>query len=230
MFIPLRDENPTRRVPVVTVLLIAANVVVFLWTSFGPAGLEASVLRFGAVPYELTHPGQTAGYGVERAAPWLALFLSMFLHGGFLHLAGNMLYLWIFGNNIEDVLGPLRFLLFYFLGGIAAGLTHTLLQPASKVPMIGASGAIAAVLGGYALLFPKARVHTLIFLIVYIRVIPVPAVLVLGLWFLLQLLNAGGGGDVAWFAHIGGFLAGLLLALLMTRKRPVLPVDTAPGI
>ena len=229
MFIPLRDENPTRALPVLTCLLIAANVAVFLLTAFGPAGLEASILHYGAVPYELTHPGQTAGYGVERASPWLALLFSMFLHGGFLHLAGNMLYLWIFGNNVEDALGPVRFLLFSLLGGLAAGLSHTLLNPASKAPMIGASGAVAAVLAAYAYLFPRARVHTLVFLIVYIRVIPVPAILVLGLWFVLQLVNAGAGGGVAWFAHIGGFLAGLLLILLLARKKPALPADT-PGV
>lgn len=220
MFLPLRDENPTRRVPVVTVLLIAANAVVFLAAAFGPAGLEAAILRFGAMPYEITHPGSPAWPGLERVSPWLALLASMFLHGGVFHLAGNMLYLWIFGNNVEDALGPLRFLGFYLLGGVAAGLTHIALHPASRVPMIGASGAVAAVLGAYALLFPRARVHTLVFLFLFIRVVPVPAALVLGLWFLLQLLNAGMGGGVAWFAHIGGFLAGLVLVALLARKKP----------
>ncbi len=228
MFLPLRDENPTRTFPVLTCLLIAANLAVFLLAAFGPAGLEASILRFGAVPFELTHPGQSAGYGVERASPWLALLASMFLHGGFLHLAGNMLYLWIFGNNVEEALGRARFLIFYLLGGLAAGLTHALFNPASKAPMIGASGAVAAVLGAYALLFPRARVQTLVFLVVYIRIIPIPAVLVLGLWFLLQIFNAGGGGGTAWFAHIGGFLAGLALTLLLVRRRPAPPLEP-PG-
>jgi membrane associated rhomboid family serine protease len=137
----------------------------------------------------------------------------MFLHGSLFHLLGNMLYLWIFGNNVEDVLGPLRFLLFYIICGLAASLTHIAFHPLSRVPMIGASGAIAGVLGAYFLLFPGARVLTLVFLFFFIRIIPVPAGLVLGLWFIMQVLNVGLGGGVAWFAHIGGFVAGLVLAL-----------------
>ena len=226
MFIPLRDENPTRRLPVVTLLLIAVNIVVFAYTAFGPAGLEAAVFRFGAVPFEVLHPGDFPGIAGERAAAWLTLLVSMFLHGGVFHLAGNMLYLWIFGNNVEDALGRVRFFLFYILGGLAAALSHILLHPASRVPMIGASGAVAAVLGAYFLLFPRARVLTLVF----VSVIPVPAAIVLGLWFILQFLNAGMGGGVAWYAHIGGFLAGMALLLLLARKKKPLPVDRGAGI
>jgi membrane associated rhomboid family serine protease len=208
MFIPLRDDNPTSRFPLVTVALIAVNTAVFLFQAAAPHGLELAAVRFGAVPYAITHfrslPGPAA------FPPPLTLVTSLFLHGGLFHLLGNMLYLWIFGNNIEDRLGPVRFVLFYLVCGVAAALTHVLFEPASRVPMIGASGAIAGILGAYALLFPGARVRTLIFLVFYIDVVAIPAGLILGLWFLLQVLNVGMGGGVAWFAHIGGFLAGLV--------------------
>jgi membrane associated rhomboid family serine protease len=202
----------------VTVLLIAANTAVFALQAASPRGLELAALRFGAVPYDITHfraVSETAG-----VPPLLTLLTSMFLHGSLFHLLGNMLYLWIFGNNIEDRLGPVRFPLFYLLSGIAAALTHILFQPGSRVPMIGASGAIAGVLGAYWLLFPRARVKTFVFLVFYIDVVPIPAAIVLGLWFLAQVLNVGMGGGVAWFAHIGGFLSGLLLIrLALGRNR-----------
>jgi membrane associated rhomboid family serine protease len=212
MFIPLSDENPTSRFPVVTVALIAVNTAIFLFQAITPHGLELAALRFGAVPYAITHFRSLP----EPAAfpPLLTLLTSMFMHGSLFHLLGNMLYLWIFGNNIEDRLGPVRFILFYFVCGIAAALTHILFQPGSQVPMIGASGAIAGVLGAYFALFPRARVKTFVFLIFYIDVVPLPAGIVLGLWFLLQILNVGMGGGVAWFAHVGGFLAGILLVRL----------------
>jgi membrane associated rhomboid family serine protease len=216
MFIPLRDENPTIRFPWVTVSLIAVNAAVFFLQAAAPNGLDPAVLRFGAVPYAITHFRSLP----EPAAfpPLLTLLTSMFLHASLLHLLGNMLYLWIFGNNIEDQLGPVRFVLFYLVCGIAAALTHILFQPGSRIPMIGASGAIAGVLGAYWALFPRARVKTFIFLIFYIDVVPIPAGIVLGLWFLLQILNVGLGGGVAWFAHIGGFLAGILLIRLALGK------------
>jgi membrane associated rhomboid family serine protease len=215
MFIPLRDENPTARLPVVTVALIAVNAIVFFLQAAAPRGLEMAALRFGAVPYDIVHFRATA----EAAFPPLATLLtSMFLHGSLFHLAGNMLYLWIFGNNIEDRLGPVRFVLFYLASGVAAALTHILFQPGSRIPMIGASGAIAGVLGAYMVLYPHARVKVFVFLILYIDVIPIPAGLVLGLWFVMQLLNVGMGGGVAWFAHIGGFLTGILLLRLALGK------------
>ena len=216
MFIPLRDENPTARVPYVTALLIAANIVFFILQVAAPQGLESSVTRFGAVPNDIVHiraAGPAGGF-----PPLLTLLTSMFLHGSLFHLLGNMLYLWIFGNNVEDRLGPVRFVLFYLASGVAAALTHILAQPGSRIPMIGASGAIAGVLGAYAVLYPHARVKTFVFLIVYIDVIPVPAALVLGLWFLAQIFNVGMGGGVAWFAHIGGFLAGILFLRLALGK------------
>jgi membrane associated rhomboid family serine protease len=221
MFIPLRDENPTSRFPVVTVVLIAVNTAVFLLQAAAPHGLELAALRFGAAPYAITHFRSLP----EPAAfpPLLTLLTSMFLHGSLFHLLGNMLYLWIFGNNIEDRLGPVRFALFYVVCGIAAALTHILIQPGSRIPMIGASGAIAGILGAYWMLFPRAKVITFVFLIFYIDVVPVPAGIALGLWFVLQILNVGMGGGVAWFAHIGGFLTGILLIRLALRgdfRRP----------
>ena len=216
MFIPLRDENPTTRFPWVTISLIAVNTAVFFLPAAAPNGLDLAALRFGAVPYAITHFRSLP----EPAAfpPLLTLLTSMFLHASLLHLLGNMLYLWIFGNNIEDRLGPVRFTLFYLVCGVAAALTHILFQPGSRIPMVGASGAIAGVLGAYWALFPRARVKTFIFLIFYIDVVPIPAGIVLGLWFLLQILNVGLGGGVAWFAHIGGFLAGILLIRLALGK------------
>ncbi len=174
--------------------------------------MASAVLRFGAVPFDIVHFRAVGGTDAFPAA--LTLLTSMFLHGGLFHLLGNMLYLWIFGNNIEDRLGPFRFTLFYLASGVAAALTHILAQPGSRVPMIGASGAIAGVLGAYAVLFPHARVRTFVFLVFYIDVVSVPAGLVLGIWFLAQVLNVGMGGGVAWFAHIGGFLAGIALLRL----------------
>jgi len=213
MFIPLRDENPTRRIPYVTWLLIAANVVIFLLGAVSSQGLQQNALRFGAVPYEITHfLSPDAAFGVP---PLLTLLTSLFMHGSLLHLLGNMLYLWIFGNNVEDALGPFRFILFYVVCGLAAGLTQVAAAPGSRLPMIGASGAIAGVLGAYWLLSPGARVVTL----VLVFIVRVPAVIVLGLWFVLQLLSAGMGGGVAWFAHIGGFLAGVALIVAQAKMR-----------
>jgi membrane associated rhomboid family serine protease len=214
MFIPLRDENPTSRLPYITVLLIAVNVVVFALGAFSPQGIQINALRFGAIPYELTHFRSLDE--AFRVPPFLALLTSLFVHGSLFHLLGNMLYLWIFGNNVEDVLGSFRFTLFYLTCGLAAGLTQMVATPGSRLPMIGASGAIAGVLGAYWVLFPRARVMTWVFLFI----VPVPAGIVLGLWFVLQLLNVGMGGGVAWFAHIGGFLAGIGLILAAVRRKP----------
>jgi membrane associated rhomboid family serine protease len=217
MFLPLRDENPTLRFPFVTISLISLNTVVFLFHLLSRQGLEYFVMRFGAIPFEITH--FTSLPDLARVSPALTLLTSMFLHGSIFHLGGNMLYLWIFGNNIEDFLGPLRFVLFYLLAGLAAGLTQIAVMPNSRLPMIGASGAIAGVLGAYWILFPRAKVMTLFFLFFFIRAVPIPAGLVLGLWFLLQVLNVGMGGGVAWFAHIGGFLAGVGLILVYSQRR-----------
>jgi len=227
MFIPLRDDNPTSRFPYVTVLFIALNILIFVYQVFSPDGLQYHIYKMGAIPYELTHfksihyfPWLPSEYFPRIAAP-LTLLTSMFLHGGLFHLLGNMLYLWIFGNNIEDHLGSGRFIIFYVLSGLGASLTHIIFNPNSPYPMIGASGAIAGVLGAYLILYPGARVLTLVFLFFFIRILPIPAAIILGLWFLLQVLNIGLGGGVAWFAHIGGFLIGIaLIRIYMRRKRP----------
>lgn len=171
----------------------------------------------GAIPYELTHFRSLPFF--PRISPPLTLLTSMFLHGGLFHLLFNMLYLWIFGNNVEDYLGRLRYILFYLASGLGASLAHIIFNPNSQMPMIGASGAIAGVLGAYFILYPRANVLTFVFLFIFIRVIPIPASVVLGVWFLMQVLNIGVGGGVAWFAHIGGFLVGLLLVRTYARRK-----------
>ncbi|MFP4082725.1 MAG: rhomboid family intramembrane serine protease [Candidatus Aminicenantes bacterium] len=218
MFIPLKDDNPTYRFPYVTVFLICLNILIFFYQIFSPQGLQHYVYKMGAIPYEITHFKTLPFF--PRIAPPLTLITAMFLHGGFFHLFGNMLYLWIFGNNIEDFLGSFRFIFFYLLSGLGASLAHIIFNPNSQVPMVGASGAIAGVLGAYLILYPGARVLTFVFLFFFIRIIPIPAAVILGLWFLAQLLNIGLGGGVAWFAHIGGFLIGVGLIKVYSKKKP----------
>lgn len=213
--IPIRDENPNRSTPWITYLLLGANVAVFLYQmqvrlNLGPEAYAALVTRLGLVPHLLLSPGS---WGAAPVPAPLTLFTSMFVHADLLHLGGNMLYLWVFADNVEDAMGPGRFTLFYVLCGLGAALSQAFLLPASTVPMVGASGAIAGVLGAYLILYPGARVLTLVFLFIFIRVMYLPAVLLLGLWFLLQLVSAGSGSQagVAWFAHIGGFVVGVVL-------------------
>ena len=203
--LPLRDDIPSATRPTVNYLLIAANVLAFLWELSG-----ADVLAWTLVPARLT---------VDPAGNAVTVLTSMFLHGGWLHLLGNMLYLWIFGDNVEDRLGHGRYLLLYLAGGLAAAFAQVAISPDSRVPMLGASGAIAAVLGAYIVLYPRATVYTWIFLFV----VRIPAVVWLGLWFVMQLfsavasLGAEQSGGVAFFAHTGGFVAGLLLVKLLDR-------------
>lgn len=221
--IPIRDANPTERFPLVTILLIVLNSGIFVHQLLlnSRAG-EAFLASYALVPARLFHPDLAPVGSV--AAP-VTLVTSMFLHGGLFHVAGNMLYLWIFGNNVEDSMGKVRFLFFYLLCGLAASYGHALTNTGSMVPMIGASGAVSGVLGAYLLLFPRARVMTVVYLGFFIRMIEVPAMIVLGFWFLLQFVNAlaftGTGGGIAWFAHIGGFLAGM--ALIGPFKRSDVP-------
>ena len=220
--IPLRDANPTRRTPVVTLAFIVACFVVFAWElglqAQSEASLNAFVTEWGVVPAELLAAWDTGQFLSQETA---TLISSQFLHGGWLHLLGNVLYLWIFGNNIEDRLGRVLFVLFYLGGGVVAGLTQTAIDPDSTIPLIGASGAIAATLGAYFVLFPGARITTLVFLGFFYQLIEVPAIIVLGFWFLLQLLDGIGslgmeaGAGVAFFAHIGGFVGGAFVAWLM---------------
>jgi len=219
--IPLKDDNPTRIVPFVTIGLIAANVVVFVFElTLPPEALKAFVGSMGVIPAELTRLMLHDPRRLPHAG--MTLFTAMFVHGGLMHVAMNMLYLWIFGNNIEDVMGHGRYLAFYLACGLVASFCQVAVAPDSQVPMIGASGAISGILGAYVIMFPAARVMTLVFFIFFIRVVPIPAVIVLGVWFLLQLLNAGPagtGGGVAVFAHIGGFLAGVALIAGFRRRR-----------
>jgi membrane associated rhomboid family serine protease len=270
--LPLKDNIPTSRFPVITVALIAINVAIFIWQlnfptdqkldQVGFGHIDQSSLEYGAIPYRITHaddrdcviggvpdsqgqleagvvcPG-TADYDravaigredaqatpipIDQAPWWVTLFSSMFLHGGFLHIAGNMLFLWVFGNNIEDRLGRLWFPIFYLLAGLIAVYTQALIDSSSTAPTIGASGAIAGVLGAYALLYPRARVLTLIFIVFFVTLVEIPALILLAIWFLLQFVPAlgqvavetGGGQGVAYFAHVGGFIFGLAVAAVI---------------
>ena len=221
--IPLHDDNPTKITPVVTIALIVVCIVIFFYQFFlGFEGGRLFVYQFGAIPAVLFGHASLPRDAVAIPASF-SLMTSMFLHGGFLHLAGNMLYLWIFGNNIEDAMGHRRFILFYIVCGIVATMTHALTNPGSDVPMIGASGAISGVLGAYLLLFPRARVLVLVPIWIFIRMFYIPAGFVLAFWFLLQLMSGAasvgqGGGGVAWFAHIGGFIAGMILIGVFKHK------------
>jgi membrane associated rhomboid family serine protease len=235
--IPLKDDIPTDSTPFITIALIVINV--FVYFALQKGGIsgpgDSGVVHYGAIPYELTHAGKhcdltavgaiacegqpgVAGSAPDQPATLLTIFTAMFMHGSILHLAGNMLFLWIFGNNVEDAMGHVKFVLFYLLGGIAALALQVVISPDAAVPTIGASGAIAAVLGGYILLYPRARVWTVIFIVFFFTIVRLPALLVLGLWFLEQVVfgyfdvsqpAGGGGGGVAYFAHIGGFVFGL---------------------
>lgn len=218
--IPLRDDNPTRSTPWVSWSLIASCVLIFLWQfSLPPTQGQAAIYAFGFIPARLFG---SAALPPELAMlpAWATVFSSMFLHGGWMHLIGNMLYLWIFSDNVEDRLGRGRFIVFYLLCGIAAALTQALPETGSRIPMVGASGALSGVLGAYLLLFPRAHVLVLIPLGFLTQIVRLPALLVLGLWFVLQLLSEFGAGDpgVAFRAHIGGFLAGMLLLPVFLRR------------
>ncbi len=219
--IPLRDSIPSRTFPAVTIALIVANVAVFLWQlSLGP-GNESLVLEMGAVPARFTRGAPAAAQALPAPA---TLLTSMFLHGGLFHLAGNMVFLWIFGNNVEDAVGHVRFVVFYALCGVAAASGHILFHPDSRIPMVGASGAISGVLGAYFLLYPQARIRTLVFLGFLAQVVNVPAYIFLGVWFLMQFVTgaateaSSAGGGVAWMAHVAGFVAGVPLLLVFRRR------------
>ena len=244
--LPIKDDIPTRRFPVLTLAIIVICCAVYfifehgLW-ELGTTGNER-VVEYGAIPYELTHPGKecaevggqivcegesgVVGTAPDQAPWWVTIFTAMFMHGSLLHLGGNMLFLWIFGNNIEDSMSPVRFVAFYLLGGLAAMGAQVLADPNAAVPTVGASGAIAGVLGAYALLYPRARVITVVFIIIFFTIIELPALLVLGVWILIQLWlgasdlgsQTAGGGGVAYFAHIGGFVFGLIAIRLFANR------------
>lgn len=218
---PLYDDNPREGPAIVTWSLIAICVVVFLWQlSLGQAG-NAAIYGFGMIPARL-FGGAELSAAIPQVSPPLTVITSMFMHGGFLHLGGNMLYLWIFGDNVEDSMGHFRFLVFYIVCGAIAALAQAGVDPTSTIPLIGASGAISGVLGAYILLHPRAMVRTLVILVVFITIINVPAVIVLGIWFVMQFLSAAatptGAGGVAFWAHVGGFVAGLVLVFPFKRR------------
>jgi membrane associated rhomboid family serine protease len=220
--IPLKDDLSAVRPPVLTVAIIAINVAAFLW-QWLVAGMDASVLRGGLIPYEALTLRDVGPPDI--VPPPLTVFTSMFLHGSFAHIGGNMLFLWIFGNNVEDALGHVRFLAFYLIAGVAAAAAQTGLGYAAgdlQTPMVGASGAIAGVLAGYWVMFPRARILTLIPIFLFIRLVYLPASFFIGAWFVFQLLGAflgGAGGGVAFMAHVGGFVAGLLLVQIWRPRR-----------
>lgn len=227
--IPLHDDNPTERFPFVTILFIVLCIAVFLYQNSLPENLGGIfVFQYGAIPAVVFGSGSLPEEAAAAIPVGLTLVTSMFLHGGWMHLLGNMLYLWIFGNNIEDVMGHAKYAVFYVLCGVLAALSHALTDPGSQIPMVGASGAISAVLGAYLLLFPRA--HVLV-LLPGVGMTRVAAGIVLGMWFVTQLVSGGmsvgaAGGGVAFFAHIGGFVAGMALVGLF--KRPEVPFF-APG-
>ena len=233
---PYRDDNPTLATPIVTMVLIAANVV--MWVFVQGMGMEPAISRsvcdLGLIPGEVLGTvasgtivpiSPTAGCRLEADGSWYTALTSMFLHGGWLHLIGNDWFLWVFGNNVEDSMGRIRFLAFYLLTGLAAAAAQTFANPSSTVPMVGASGAISGVMGGYIVLYPRVRVHMIIFLGFFISRIAVPAMFMLGYWFLLQLVSGWASqdaeGGVAFWAHAGGFLAGAVLVLLFRKPELV---------
>lgn len=211
---PIRDHNPSGQTPYVTIALIAINILVFLWyfTQLTEWQLNDFFMTWGLIPARFM-----SGDGVQT------IFTSMFLHGGWMHLAGNMLFLWIFGDNLEEEMGHVGFLLFYLACGVAAGLAQALPDPGSPVPMVGASGAIAGVMGGYLMLFPRAKVDVLFIFLIFFRIFAIPAWIVLGLWLGIQIFSGlsipGDMGGVAYWAHVGGFVAGLVLTLPVWLRR-----------
>jgi membrane associated rhomboid family serine protease len=247
---PLRDNIPTDRFPVVTFLLIALNCIAYFILQpksgidiSGGSLNQAGLTHYGFIPYEFTHWGKhcdlvgngqvacegmrgVSGQASHQIATWLTPFTAMFTHAGLLHLGGNMLFLWIFGNNVEDAMGPVRFIAFYLIGGLAATALQLIAGPNSTTPNLGASGAIAAVLGGYIVMYPRARVVTVVFIIFLFTILELPAIFFLGFWFLQQLAfgalqqaNTVADGGVAYWAHVGGFASGLLLIKLFATRR-----------
>jgi membrane associated rhomboid family serine protease len=218
--IPYKDDNPTRRFPVVTLIVICLNIIIFIVEIVSPSGMKTITYKYGAIPQSIIS-FQTQ----QPLHPLVTVFTSMFMHGGLFHLGGNMLYLWIFGNNIEDRLGHIRFIIFYLFCGIFAAYSYAITNPSSTIPMVGASGAISGILGAYLLLFPKANVHTLVFLGFFVTTLKIPALIVIGFWAIIQFINGmistglREGGGVAWFAHLGGFLIGLATLKLWLPRR-----------
>jgi len=221
---PLRDTIPSRSFPIVTLFLIITNSIIFIYELFlGPA-LDQFLNTFGVIPVFYRQAIQENP--IQIIPGIIPIFSSIFLHGGWMHVISNMWYLWIFGDNVEDRTGHLRFLLFYLLCGVLATLAHIITNPLSAVPTIGASGAIAGVMGAYFILYPRARIVTLIFLFIFVQIVEIPALFFLGFWVILQILSGAfttgltkESGGVAWWAHIGGFLVGFLLIFIFKKTR-----------
>ncbi len=221
--IPLRDTNPRYTFPVVNYALITMNVLVFLFQISLGRNFESFIYAFGLVPSRLTEQIQYYDFGLRTFFPILS---SMFMHGGWMHLIGNMLFLYIFGDNVEDRLGHLKYMIFYILSGVGAAMSQYLINPASEIPMVGASGAIAGVLGAYIFMFPRAKILTLVPIFYFIQFVELPAFVFLGIWFFMQFLSGmlmlgigSDAGGVAWWAHIGGFVSGTFLLLIFRRKK-----------
>ena len=232
--LPIRDDNPTKTFPVVNVTLIAVNAVVFLIQFFSGSNSAAFFSKYGLTPIEIT---RGVDVGPTLHPVYLTFLTSIFVHAGFAHIVGNMLYLWIFGDNVEDRMGHVRYLIFYLLVGLGASLVHVLISPSSRIPTVGASGAISGVLGAYLVLFPRAKVIALVIFGFFFRLVRVNALIILGFWIVYQLIFGiasigarGAVGGTAWFAHIGGFFVGVALVKLFARK-PKAPetVDTLFG-
>ncbi len=221
-FLPLFDDNPTGHTPLISWLILATCVIIFLWQIGLSEEAEYKLfLSFGVVP-ALLFGHQTLPDGLATVGPYISIFTSMFLHGGWLHIGSNMLYLWIFSDNVEDSMGSVRFILFYGMCGIGAALCQSIINPYSVTPMVGASGGIAGILGAYILLHPKAAVRVFMLILIFVRIISLPAWVVLGVWIAGQFVSApaalSGGGGVAYFAHIGGFLTGMVLIPFFKHK------------
>ena len=235
MFFPIKDYNPTKKLSIVTIVLIALNVLIFVYQSYiGEGGLPRFVNHYSMVPYEVTHLENVKvlvdrdmfgnpEFQQRELPPLLSIISSMFMHGSIMHLLGNMLFLWIFGNNIEDYLGKTVFIFFYLLSGVAAAFLHILFNLNSLVPVIGASGAVSGVMGAYLILFPKARVKTLVFIFIIVTFIDIPAGILLALWFIFQFFYSSSGG-IAWLAHVGGFIAGAAMIYCIKKRKPVVEV------
>ncbi len=217
---PLKDDNPRNSLPIATTFIIVLNGIVFLYQLSLEEGAGLFIQEMGLIPYKFAHYDQI--YTISSSFPILLTpFSSMFIHGGFFHLISNMWYLWIFGNNVEDSMGHGRFILFYLLTGLLAVFSQVLADTYSRMPMIGASGAIAGILGAYLILFPRAKILTLFFFFYFIQIIKIPAMILLGLWFFLQLLSSGQGEGVAWYAHIGGFISGIIFSKVFAKGKEV---------
>ncbi|UCH92958.1 MAG: rhomboid family intramembrane serine protease [Candidatus Aminicenantes bacterium] len=242
MFIPIKDYNPTRRTSYITIALIIINIAVFFYQAvLSEKPLTYHILSSAMVPYEVTHfknahiPlgkdlfDQPVYFKERDINPFLSLLISIFMHGSLWHLLGNMLFLWIFGNNIEDYLGKMRFIFFYLGCGLGASLIHILFHFNSLSPVIGASGAVSGVMGAYLILFPDAKVRTLVFLFIFITFVDIPAYVFLIVWFIFQFFYAGSQSGIAWLAHVGGFVLGILLIKMMQRRPRIRVKPQRPG-